>query len=71
MTGQDTQVLQIARGHEGDRGPTRQTWVPILRAKGGTLEGRVEGDGRGGMSLTGRNQAGVGWLQRGEEARGQ
>jgi hypothetical protein len=50
VTGQDTQVLKLRGGTRGDRGDgrlTRQAWILILRAKGGTLEGRAEGDGDG------------------------
>jgi hypothetical protein len=44
---------------QGNAGPTRQTWIPILQTKGGTLAGRAKGYGRGEEG----NQAGVEWFQ--------
>ena len=46
VTGQDAKALRIARGNRNG-GPTWQTWVPILRAKGGSWAGRAMEDGRG------------------------
>lgn len=56
VTGQDTHRSCIAQGNGG---PTRKTWILILRTKGGTLAGGAKADGRGEEG----NQAGVEWLQ--------